>query len=334
MKKEQPILSICIPTYNRAKDLNHNLTLIESYLENTSILDTVCFVISNNCSTDETDVVVKHFVDEGRLCIHYYKQEHNIGAGPNQVYAVEKASTPWVMLLGDDDYLEPWYIVECLKQIDEHPKLGCIIPNYIDYYPATGEYGHLREENCETQYYNAGFETCMQNAWRAHQLSGLCFRRENVIEEFRKRGMNNLYPQIFFVSYNALRYDVLHWGQKCLCVSGVPQTKKDWGYGDDGLVNDIFDNFKHLGVSKKQRAVLESHFLKVDKRYFWATKDTNLCIENILSGKNVSYLGRYYIAKQILHEQCYTGKRLRFMFYMLARVELLRKLLTGKPILL
>jgi len=332
MREEQPILSISIPTYNRANDLNHNLTLIESYLGKAGLFDKVCLVISNNCSTDETDVVIKHYEDEGKICIHYYKQEHNIGAGPNQVYAVEKASTPWVMLLGDDDYLEPWYIEECLKQIEEHPNLGCIIPNYMDYYPATGEYRHLREENCETQYYNAGFDACLQNAWRAHQLSGLCFRRENVIEEFHKRGINNLYPQIFFVSYNALRYDVLHWGQKCLCVSGVPQSKKDWRYGDDGLVNDIFDNFKHLGVTRKQRAILEAHFLYVDKRYFWATNDTNLCIEKILTGKNVSYLGRYYIAKQILHERCYTGKCLRFMFYMLARIELLRKLLTGKPI--
>ena len=331
MKDNQPILSICIPTYNRAKDLNHNLTLIESYLENSNLLDTVCLVISNNCSTDETGVVVKHFVDEGRLCIHYYKQEHNIGAGPNQVYAVEKVSTPWVMLLGDDDYLEPWYIEECLKQIEEHPNLGCIIPNYIDYNPATGEYGHMREENCETQYYNAGFDTCLQNAWRAHRLSGLCFRRENVVEEFRKGGMNNLYPQIFFVSYNALRYEVLHWGQKCLCVSGVPQSQKDWNYGDDGLVNDIYENFKNLGVSKKQRARIESYFMQIQKRHLWTT-NTNLCVEKILSGKNVSYLGRYYIAKQILHDQCYTGRRLRFRFYLLARFELLRKLLTGKPI--
>lgn len=332
MKDNQPILSICIPTYNRAKDLNHNLTLIESYLENSNLLDTVCLVISNNCSTDETGVVVKHFVDEGRLCIHYYKQEHNIGAGPNQVYAVEKVSTPWVMLLGDDDYLEPWYIAECLKQMEKHPNLGCLIPNYIDYYPATQTYGKLREENCETQYYKSGFDACLQNAWRAHQLSGLCFRRENVVEEFRKREMDNLYPQIYFVSYNVLRYDVLHFGQKCVAVSGVPQSQKDWGYGNDGLVNDIFENFKNLGVTYRQRARLESHFLEVNPRYLWATKDTNSCIEHILKGQNVSYLGRYYIAKRILHDKYYTGKKLRIRFYLLARIVLLRKLFSNRPI--
>ena len=325
-------LSILIPTYNRFKDLQHNLQLLGTLISQLPHPENVCIIVSDNASTDDTSKVVSTLQKNTSINIEYLKQDTNVGYCKNVCLLLSKATTPWVMLLGDDDYLEPWYIEECLNQIKEHPNLGCIIPNYIDYYPATGEYGHLREENCETRYYKAGFEACLQNAWRGHQLSGLCFRREHIIEEFHIRGMNNLYPQIFFVSYNALRYDVLHFGQKCLCVSGVSQSQKDWNYGEDGLVNDIYENFKNLGVSRKQRALLEAYFMQVQKRYFWATKDTNLCIEKILSGKNISYLGRYYIAKQILHEQCYTGKRLRFMFYVLARVELLRKLLTGKPI--
>ena len=330
---KEPLLTICIPTYNRVKDLDYNLSLLEKYIKDFKLSDKVIILISNNCSPDLTDQVVKEHIKVG-ITIDYYFQNQNIGAGPNLVFSVENATTPWVMLLGDDDYLEPWYISECLKQIEKHSNLGCITPNYLDYYPATGEYGHLREENCETEYYEAGFEACYQNFWRAHQLSGLCFKREGVIETFRKNNMNNLYPQIFFIAFNALRYDVLHFGQKCLCVSGVPQTQKDWGYRDDGLVNDIFENFRNLGVTRRQRALLESHFLEVDPRYYWATKDTNLCIEKILTGKNTSCLGRYYIAKKILHERCYTGKRLRFRFYLLARLDLLRKLLTGKPIFL
>ncbi len=266
--------------------------------------------------------------------INYIRQEQNQGYCKNVCYLMSEAQTPWVMLLGDDDYLEPWYIEECLKQIEKHPNLGCLIPNYIAYYPATQTYGKLREENCETQYYKSGFDACLQNAWRAHQLSGLCFRRENVVEEFRKREMDNLYPQIYFVSYNVLRYDVLHFGQKCVAVSGVPQSQKDWGYGNDGLVNDIFENFKNLGVTYRQRARLESHFLEVDLRYLWATKDTNSCIEHILKGQNVSYLGRYYIAKRILHEKYYTGKKLRIRFYLLARIVLLQKLFSNRPIAL
>ena len=330
MREEQPTLSMCIPTYNRANDLNHNLTLIESYLEKAGLFDKVCLVISNNCSTDETDVVVKHFVDEGRLCIHYYKQEHNIGAGPNQVYAVEKASTPWVMLLGDDDYLEPWYIEECLKQIEEHPNLGCIIPNYMDYFPATNEYGKLREEDCMTEYYKAGFDACLKNIWRAHQLSGLCFRRANVVEEYQNRKMDNLYPQMFFVGYNSLKYDVLHFGEKCLVVSGVLQSQKDWNYGSDGLMNDICENFKNLEIDKKQRAILESAFNRRQQRYLWACSNVNEGIDSILAADNITLKGKYYISHQFLKVNCYAGKKNRFWFYIVARIVLIKKLLHGK----
>lgn len=325
-------LSLLIPTYNRSKDLERNLKLLESFISKLPNQEDVCIIVSDNASMDDTFSIVTSIQKESSIKLEYVRQEENIGYCKNVCFLLSKATTDWVMLLGDDDYLEPWYIEECLKQIDEHPNLGCIIPNYIDYYPATGEYGHLREENCETQYYNGGFDACLQNAWRGHQVSGLCFRKENVVEEFQKREMNNLYPQIFFVSYNALRYDVIHFGEKCLVVSGVPQSQKDWNYGDDGLVNDIFENFKNLGVSQKQRALLEAYFMQVQKRYLWAARDTNLCIEKILTGRNVSSLGRYYIAKQILHERCYTGKRLRFRFYLLAQLVLFRQLITGKPI--
>lgn len=327
-------LSILIPTYNRCKDLEHNVSMLISFIQALPNPEDVCIIISDNASTDDTNSLMLKVQETACVRINYIRQEQNQGYCKNVCYLMSEAQTPWVMLLGDDDYLEPWYIEECLKQIEEHPNLGCIIPNYMDYYPATGEYGHLREENCETQYYNAGFEACLQNAWRAHQLSGLCFRRENVVEEFRKREMDNLYPQIYFVSYNVLRYDVLHFGQKCVAVSGVPQSQKDWGYGNDGLVNDIFENFKNLGVTYRQRARLESHFLEVDPRYLWATKDTNSCIEHILKGQNVSYLGRYYIAKRILHEKYYTGKKLRIRFYLLARIVLLQKLFSNRPIAL
>lgn len=329
MQNVQPILSICIPTYNRAKDLDYNLSLLEKCLNEDHLSDKVLLYISNNCSTDNTSAVIELY--QKRLNIISYEQDHNIGGQNNTLFLVGQCDTEWVMLLGDDDYLEPWYISECLKKIAENHNLGCIIPNYIDYYPATDTYGELREENCETEYYKAGYDACLQNAWRGHQLSGLCFRREGLIEAFRENKMDNMYPQIFFVACNALRYDVLHFGQKCLCVSGVLQSQKDWGYGDDGLVNDIFENFRYLGVTRKQRALLEYHFLQVTPRYYWV-ENKNLCIEKILTGNNTSYLGRYYIALQIIRDGVYNGRKMRLRFYLLARFVLLKKLLTGKPI--
>lgn len=326
-------LSILIPTYNRSKDLGYNLKQLVAYILNDKLESSVCLCVSDNASTDSTEEIVSEYMSLG-VSIKYYRQKQNVGYSRNVLSILSKATTEWVMLLGDDDYLEPWYIKECLIRIAVYPNLGCIIPNYRDYNTITKEYGSLREENCKTEYYTAGFDACLNNIWRAHQLSGLCFRRANVVEEYHMRQMNNLYPQMFFVGYNSLKYDVLHFGEKCLIVSGVPQTQKDWNYGDDGLMNDICENFHNLGITYYQRALLESYFIRKEKRHHWATKSHNLCIEKIMCGKNISYLGRYYIALQILQERIYTGKRLRLFFYILARFVLFRKLLRGEPILL
>lgn len=321
-------LSILIPTYNRAKYLEYNLRQLVMYILNDKLESKVCICISDNASTDNTREIVNKFMSLG-VTIKYNRQKQNLGYTKNVLSILAIVNTDWVMLLGDDDYLDSWYIKECLAQIASYPNLGCIIPNYIDYNTITNEYGLLREEHCKTQYYAAGFQACLKNSWRAHQLSGLCFRRASVVEEYLKYNMNNLYPQMFFICYNALKYDVLHFGKRCLAVSGIPQTQKDWSYGDDGLMNEICENFKNLKISYRQRALLESEFNKHEQRYLWACRSVDDGIDSILEARNITLLGKYYISRQFLKTNSYMGKKNRLWFYLVARIVLLKNILQG-----
>ena len=166
------LLTICIPTHNRSAELNRNLKLLSECINRDHLQDMVCVLISDNASSDDTPNIVSSYVKRNDIMLKYCRQDNNVGLANNFHFIVKKAETQWVMLLGDDDYLEPWYIAECIKQIECYPNLGCIIPNYVAYYPESGEFGNLREENCKTEYYKAGFDACLMNAWRAHQLSG------------------------------------------------------------------------------------------------------------------------------------------------------------------
>jgi len=326
-------ITIAIPTYNRGKELEKNLSLLSKYIDNDHLQDLVCINVVDNCSCDNTKEIVEKYIIKCDFSISYYTQVRNIGPGMNLVAAVNYSTTEWVMLLGDDDYLEPSYLTDCLKAIDNNPSLGCIIANYKAWDPHSNILGSLREENCSTEYYKAGFNACLMNAWRAHQLSGLTFRRSEAYEEYIDKKLNNLYPQIFFVSYCSLRYDVLHFGHFCLRVSVIPQNKKDWSYGNDALMNDVLENFKYLGVSYKQRAKLESFFNLKQKRYLWlGGDDISKLIDAILCSSNLTQLGKCYIARQVLRDQCYSGKKYRWMMYCIARFILLKKLITGKPI--
>lgn len=75
-----PILSICIPTYNRATYLDET---IKSIVVQKRFLETndVEIVISDNCSQDETEAIVKKYIDIFAYKIRYYKNPSNIKDG-------------------------------------------------------------------------------------------------------------------------------------------------------------------------------------------------------------------------------------------------------------
>ena len=76
-----PLLSISIPTWNRAKFLAISL---ESFLDQMKGInpEKVELFVSDNCSDDNTAEVVKSYIDKG-LPITYNKNEENIGASRN-----------------------------------------------------------------------------------------------------------------------------------------------------------------------------------------------------------------------------------------------------------
>lgn len=72
-----PLLSICIPTYNRAGYLYFALRSIVSQKAFLNT-DDVEIVICDNCSIDDTEVIVKKFVEKFPDKIKYFKNETNI----------------------------------------------------------------------------------------------------------------------------------------------------------------------------------------------------------------------------------------------------------------
>ncbi len=94
-------LSICIPTFNRAKYLNNLLNSI--YITNSCLLEEIEICISDNNSSDETEDVVKSY--STRLAIKYKKNEMNVGLAKNILEVVEMAKGEFVWILGDDDLI-------------------------------------------------------------------------------------------------------------------------------------------------------------------------------------------------------------------------------------
>lgn len=97
----QPLLTIAIPTWNRAAYLEQNLRQLQSELR--TVQDGLVEVlVSDNCSSDDTSAVVEHAITAG-LPIRYVRNSDNLGWALNFVQCFELAQGTYVVLFGDDD---------------------------------------------------------------------------------------------------------------------------------------------------------------------------------------------------------------------------------------
>lgn len=102
MKEVRPLLSICIPTYNRANCIGTCLDSIVSQFEDEHIKNNTEIVISDNGSTDNTTEIVKKYQEKYNN-IFYFRNEKNLGFDRNVVNVIEKSKGVYCLTIGDDD---------------------------------------------------------------------------------------------------------------------------------------------------------------------------------------------------------------------------------------
>lgn len=93
----QPLLSICIPTYNRADTLDKCL---KSIVENKLFSDNVEIVVSDNNSDDNTSKLVREYCKRYSN-IAYYRNHENLGGDRNILLSLQRGSGIYLKLLND-----------------------------------------------------------------------------------------------------------------------------------------------------------------------------------------------------------------------------------------
>lgn len=263
------ILTIGIPTFNRSEYLQNNINIICDYIRKLHAEDKIEILVSDNCSTDDTKRRVEEVKNTNKdVVINTIYNNENSGAGPNLLKVVCESKTPYVMLLGDDDYISKEYLNSVLDILSKGEP-ACIIPSYYNIDTNGVPNGRGRDVEKKTKKYKPSFVNCMRNAWRAHQLSGLVFEKRGYADEFIEKKIDNLYPQIFIMANNCLHNITYHITDFPVKVTRPPMKEKTWGYGSNGLLGDIFKNFYYLeNINIFQRTLLEVRILDV---MYWRT---------------------------------------------------------------
>jgi glycosyltransferase involved in cell wall biosynthesis len=114
----KPLVSIGLPTYNRAATLGR---AIESALDQD--YQNIELLISDNASTDETEAI----------CLGA-AQQTNQGAIANFREVLRQSGGEFFMWLADDDWLDPSYLSTCVEFLMSNPDhmLACGTTRYFD----------------------------------------------------------------------------------------------------------------------------------------------------------------------------------------------------------
>lgn len=107
------LVSIIMPSWNTAKFIAESIQcVIDQTYTNWELL------IVDDCSTDNTDEVVKPFLSDSR--IKYLHNEHNNGAALTRNFAMREAQGEWIAFLDSDDLWTPDKLEKQVAFMKEH----------------------------------------------------------------------------------------------------------------------------------------------------------------------------------------------------------------------
>lgn len=153
---QTPLLSICIPTYQRAHLLRVMLQCLLPQVAELGALVEVC--VADNASSDDTaDVVKAASATHPSTTILYARQTENLGAIRNLLYAAtQQATGAFVWALGDDDLVLPGAVRRVCDALRAHGELEFFYTNFATAhfptdFPAAADGGYagpIREIVC------------------------------------------------------------------------------------------------------------------------------------------------------------------------------------------
>ncbi|HMM89215.1 glycosyltransferase family 2 protein [Bradyrhizobium sp.] len=114
-----PLITIAIPTFNRAELLKVCVatSLAQTYQD-------FELLVSDNASTDETGKVLSEFTDRRLRVI---RQKENIGLLGNWNACLNEARGKYVVLLSDDDGIDPDFLERCIAFVERERDLPIVV---------------------------------------------------------------------------------------------------------------------------------------------------------------------------------------------------------------
>ena len=182
------LISICIPQYNRIRFLLESLAIIQQ-----QTYGDIEIIISDDCSTDNTQASIIALKATYKYPIVYSRNEKNLGYDRNLRAAVELANGEYVLILGNDDTINPEYDIESLVNFIEqnnYPSVG--FANYMD---AGSSIITRRAQS--TRILGSGSEVALKYYSCFSFVAGIVFKKATFLRYNTSKFDGSIYAEIY-----------------------------------------------------------------------------------------------------------------------------------------
>lgn len=118
---QKPLLTIAIPTYNGGKTIRNMLDLLLPQCNDCRVE----ILISDNCSTDNTESIIASYKEKWNGII-YHRNKVNIGPDANFLQCMKLAEGTFTWLVSDDDIVIEGAVEKILRFLEDHKDVGLV----------------------------------------------------------------------------------------------------------------------------------------------------------------------------------------------------------------
>jgi len=201
-KVQNKLISICIPAYNRPKELYRLLSSIDSD-EQQKIEIIICE--DKSPKREQISQIVNKYISESNYKIKYFENEFNLGYDKNLRELISKASGDFIVFMGDDDTFIPNALDKLIKFLESNNSLGYMLKSH-QYIFKDGRIEKFRYFD-GNQSFKAGENTYIELFRKSVFISGFTINRNYIQDLLVDDFDGTLLFQLYLLAEVSINYD-------------------------------------------------------------------------------------------------------------------------------
>lgn len=200
------LISICIPSYNRPKELKRLLKSID-----TKFYNGVQVVVCEDFAPKRIKVrnVVREFSDKTKYNVKYLENPMNYGHGKNLRECIIQADGEYVMFMGDDDIFIPDSFDLFYYFVNKNKNIGYFLRSYASL-EENNNVQYFRYYN-SNKYFKPGVDSYIHCFSKSVSMSGFTIKRKYVKDYSIDLFDDSLLYQLYLVAEICLNYPVAYY---------------------------------------------------------------------------------------------------------------------------